>query len=72
MTYSKDNLLEVSIEKLKTLGFVNVTKSNIFKDEVYKYHFEIFMNSLKGQNEDMDRAIKTLVSSIDKKTNETH
>ncbi len=64
MTYSKDNLINVGIEKLKNLGFINVTKSNILQDEVYVYHFKIFMNSLKGQNEDMDMAIKELVSKM--------
>lgn len=65
MTYSKDSLINVAIEKLKNLGFINVTKSNILQDEVYAYHFKIFMNSLKGQNEDMDMTIKELVSKIE-------
>jgi hypothetical protein len=52
------------------LGFVNVTKTNIFEDEVYKYHFKIFMKSIIGKNEDTDQIIFELFSTIDKNGNE--
>lgn len=68
MNYSKDKLLELGLEKLKNLGFVNVNKKNLFDDEVYKYHLKIFMNSLKGQSDIMDMTIKELVATIDKNT----
>jgi hypothetical protein len=70
MKYSKDKLLNIAINKLKTLGFVNVTKTNIFEDEVYKYHFKIFMKSIIGKNEDTDQIIFELFSTIDKNGNE--
>jgi hypothetical protein len=71
MAYSKDQLLEIGIHKLKNFGFVNVDKKNVLEDEVYSYHFKKFMSFLLGQNEDLDLAIKELFTSIDKK-NETH
>ena len=68
--YSKDKLLDIGIKKLKNFGFVNVTKTNVFEDEVYKYHLKRFMTFLKGKNEDLDQAIDELMSSINKKINE--
>lgn len=70
MKYSKEKLLDIGIEKLKNFGFINVTKNNVLEDEVYKYHFEKMISFLLGQDDDLDRAIKELFSSIDKKTNE--
>lgn len=72
MDYSKDKLLELGLEKLRNFGFENVSKKNVFEDEVYKYHLKIFMNSLKGQNDILDITIKELVSTIDKTRNETN
>ncbi len=71
MTYSKDELLEMGINKLKNFGFVNVSRKNILEDEVYAYHFKKFMSFLLGQDEDLDSSIKELFTSIDKK-NETY
>lgn len=71
MEYSKEKLLEIGVDKLKNYGFVNVTKSNVFEDEVYRYHFKKFMSFLLGQNEDLDKSIKELLMFIDKK-NETN
>jgi len=70
MKYSKNKLVDIGITKLKNFGFVNVTKDNIFSDEVYKYYFKIFMNSLRAQNKNLDQSIDELLSAIDKKTNE--
>lgn len=70
MKYSKDKLLDIGIEKLKNYGFINVTKNNVLEDEVYKYHFKKIISFLLGQDDDLDRAIKELFSSIDKKENE--
>lgn len=67
MIYSKENLVDIGIEKLKNFGFVNVNKKNVFDDEVYKYHFKKFMAIMLGQDENLDVAIKELFSSIDKK-----
>ena len=67
MIYSKENLVDIGIEKLKNFGFVNVNKKNVFDDEVYKYHFKKFMVIMLGQDENLDVAIKELFSSIDKK-----
>lgn len=71
MEYTKEQLLEIGVDKLKNYGFVNVTKSNVFEDEVYCYHFKKFMSFLLGQNEDLDKSIKELLMFIDKK-NETN
>lgn len=67
MTYSKERLIDIGIEKLKNFGFINVNKNNVFDDEVYKYHFKKFISIMLGQNENLDIAIKELFSSIDKK-----
>lgn len=66
MTYSTENLIEGCVEKLKTLGFVNATKENIFHDEVYIYHLQTFLNSLKGHTDNLDIAIKELMSKMKK------
>jgi hypothetical protein len=70
MRNSKDKLVAIGIKKLKTLGFINVTRDNLFHDEVYRYHFRIFMNFMKGKNDDLDRSIDELFASLEKKTNE--
>ncbi len=51
-------------QKLKTLGFVNATKENTLLDEVYTYHLKIFLNSLKGHTDNLDAAIKELMSKM--------
>lgn len=66
MTYSKENLIEGCVEKLKTLGFVNATNENILHDEVYIYHLKLFLNSLKGHTDNLDVAIKELMSKMKK------
>jgi hypothetical protein len=67
MKYSKNKLVDIGIAKLKNFGFVNVTKDNIFEDEIYIYYFKIFMNSIREQNENTDRSIDELFSTMDKK-----
>ncbi len=64
MKYTKENLIDSCIEKLKTLGFTNASKENIFQDEVYKYHLNPFLNSLKGHTDNLDNAIKELMSKM--------
>lgn len=66
MIYSKENLIEGCVEKLKTLGFTNANKENILQDEVYVYHLQTFLNSLKGHTDNLDMAIKELVSKMKK------
>jgi hypothetical protein len=67
MKYSKNKLVDIGVSKLKNFGFVNVTKDNLFDDEVYKYYFKIFMNSIRVQNENAGRSIDELLSVMDKK-----
>jgi len=67
MTYSKDKLIDISVSKLQKMGFINITKENIFLDEVYLYHFKAFLNALKGQYENLDVTIKELFFLIDNK-----
>jgi hypothetical protein len=67
MKYTKDKLLDIGIKKLKNFGFVNVTKTNIFEDEVYLYYFKRFMVFLKGKSEELDRSIEELFSLANKK-----
>ena len=64
MTKTKDELLELGIHKLKTFGFVNVTKKNVLEDEVYLYHFKKFMSFHLGQNKDLDKSIKEILTSL--------
>ncbi len=66
MNYSKDQLIEMGVEKLKNFGFVYANKNNVFEDDVYKYHFKKFMSVMSGQNEEQDTAINELFSLIDK------
>lgn len=66
MKYSKDKLLDIGIKKLKNFGFVNVTRTNIFEDEVYMYYFKRFMVFLKGKSEELDRLIDELFSLTNK------
>ncbi|MDP1802016.1 MAG: hypothetical protein Q8L81_11730 [Bacteroidota bacterium] len=67
MKYSKDKLLDIGIEKLKNFGFLNVTKENIFEDEVYRYHFKKFISLRLGQENETDVVIKELFANIEKK-----
>lgn len=67
MMHTREKLVDIGIEKLKNFGFVNVNKTNVFVDDVYKYHFKKFMSIMLGQNENLDAVIKELFSSIDKK-----
>ncbi|MEO6305226.1 MAG: hypothetical protein ABIP51_18850 [Bacteroidia bacterium] len=71
MKYSKDKILDIGIEKLKNFGFVHVNKKNILEDEVYKYYFKRFISFIIEQDENIDKSIKELFSSIDKKINES-
>jgi hypothetical protein len=52
-----EQLIEKGVEKLKQFGFVNVTKENIFSDEVYCFFLIRFMNSFKGKSSSLDAQI---------------
>lgn len=70
MIYTKEKLIELGIEKLKTFGFINVNRNNVFLDEVYIYHFKKFISIMLGQDEHLDTIIHELFSSIDTTKNE--
>jgi hypothetical protein len=63
-----EQLIDKGVEKLKQFGFVNVTKENIFSDEVYCFFLVRFMNSLKGKNPDLDDQISRFLDIIESKT----
>ncbi len=70
-TYSKDELIGIGVQKLKSFGFVYVNKTNVLEDEVYVYHFKKFMFSLLGRTPELDQSINQLLATIDNK-NEAH
>lgn len=70
MIYTKEKLIDIGIEKLKTFGFINVNRNNVFLDEVYIYHFKKLISIMLGQDENLDITIHELFSSIDTKKNE--
>ena len=63
----KESLLFHGVEKLKIMGFTNVTKNNILTDEVYQLYFLNFLNKIHNPKNDDDYiAIKELKSHITK------
>ncbi len=62
---SKKNIIQQAVNRLKNLGFVNVTSANIMQDEVYLYYF------LKMLREDLSNElvpnfiVKELLNEID-------
>lgn len=64
---SKKALLLQGIEKLKTIGFTNVTVHNILTDEIYQLYFLSFLNNISNpKKEDEIIAQKVLKSFIAK------
>lgn len=62
---SKEALLVQGVEKLKIIGFANVTKHNILTDEVYQLYFLSFLQNIsKYKNNDEIIVIKELKSLI--------
>ena len=64
---SKEALLEQGVEKLKIMGFPNVTLHNILTDDIYQLYFlSILKNSSNPQNKSELLAIKELKTLIKK------
>ena len=62
---SKESLLAQGVEKLKIIGFSNVTIHTILTDEVYRLYFLSFLKNLpKYKNNDEIIVIKELKSFI--------
>lgn len=62
---SKEALLVQGVEKLKIIGFANVTIHTILTDEVYQLYFLSFLKNIsKYKNNDEIIAIKELKSLI--------
>jgi len=61
---TREEIVEFAISKLNSLGFVNVNKSNLLKDEVYLYHFRKLMDTIKGKNDEVDKLINTILKTI--------
>lgn len=62
---SKDRLLSMAIEKLRNFGFVNVTRANVLKDEVYRYYLKKFLLTMLGQSDATDANIDELINMLD-------
>jgi hypothetical protein len=63
-----EQLIEKGVEKLKKFGFVNVTRENIFSDEVYCFFLVRFTASLKGRTNKLDAQIDRFLNEIQKTT----
>jgi hypothetical protein len=64
---SKEALLIQGVEKLKIIGFTNVTIQNLLTDEIYILYFLSFLKNLcNPRNDDEIIAIKELKSFISK------
>jgi len=61
----KESLILQGVEKLKIMGFTNVTIHNIMTDEIYYLYFLSFLNNISNpMNNDEIIAIKELKSRI--------
>lgn len=64
---SKEALLERGVEKLKIMGFTNVTIDNILIDEIYIFYFLSFLKNISNpKNDEEIIAIKELKLGITK------
>ena len=63
----KESLILQGVEKLKIMGFTNVTTDNILTDEIYHLYFLSFLNNISNPiNDDEIIAIKELRALITK------
>lgn len=62
---SKDRLLTLGVEKLRNFGFVNVTKGNVLKDQVYRYYLKKFLSTMLGQSDMADAHINELFNAME-------
>lgn len=63
----KESLILQGVEKLKIMGFTNVTTDNILTDEIYHLYFLSFLNNISNpKNDDEIIAIKELRTLINK------
>lgn len=61
----KESLLLHGVEKLKIIGFTNVTRKNILTDEIYQFYFLNFLKNICSPNtNDEISAIKELKTHI--------
>ncbi len=61
----KESLLLHGVEKLKIIGFNNVTVQNILTDEIYQFYFLNFLKNIcSPKNNDELIAIKELKAHI--------
>lgn len=63
-TMGLDQLIEKGVDSLKGFGFINVTRENIFSDEVYCFFFVRFIHSLKGRNPELDIQIEQFLALL--------
>ncbi|TYC17810.1 hypothetical protein ES677_00070 [Bizionia gelidisalsuginis] len=64
----KESLVLRGVEKLKIIGFTNVTIPTILTDEIYLLYFLSFLNKISNsKNEDEIIAIKELKTLITKR-----
>lgn len=64
---SKEALLIQGVEKIKIIGFTNITLQNILTDEIYILYFLSFLKNISiPKNDDEVIAIKELKSFITK------
>lgn len=61
---TKEQIIDFVIGKLKGLGFVNVNKTNLLKDDVYQDHFRKVIDSIKEKNDCSAQLINDLLKSI--------
>lgn len=68
-SFFKETLLKEGVDKLKNLGFTNVTKLNIITDEVYSFHFSNLLLTELGIKPEADHVINALLKSMSHEDN---
>ena len=65
---SKEALLEQGVEKLKIIGFANVTTHNILSDEIYQLYFLSFLKNIYNPKNDNEiiaiNELKSLITQL--------
>ena len=60
----KKIIIEQAVDKIKKLGFVNVSPENIMKDDVYRHFFERILKEEEWKNAERYAALEQLLKEI--------
>lgn len=62
--FTKKDIINLAVKKLKKFGFTKVTPSNIMEDDVYRHYFEKILKENLNRELTTDLIIRELLNEL--------